>query len=93
MIALPKCKLPSIDVFHKPGDGEVRQAWDILSMKADAIALSPQRSKKRPRRKKARNMILTSNYNLGARGALEGKDSKYLLHMTYFPIMCHGRHS
>lgn len=60
------------------GDGEIRQAWGIRSMKLGALALreSAEDQGRHPGGERARNMILTSNYNLGARGALQDKDGK-----------------
>lgn len=60
-----------------PGDGDIRQAWGIHSMKVGARAFR-ESAKDQGRHQGwgwgAWNMILTSDYNLGARGALQGKD-------------------
>lgn len=87
-------KLPSVDVLHKPISWrcEVRQACGILSMEVGAIALRESAENRGETQEKRSRKYDTSNYNLEARRALKDKDGKYLLHMTHFPIMCHGRH-
>lgn len=57
-----------------PGDGDIRQAWGIHSMKVCARAFRESAKDQGRHQGGAWKMILTSDYNLGARGALQGLD-------------------
>lgn len=60
------------------GDGEIRQAWGIRSMKLGALALSLQKTREDTQGGKEHGIgyLRPNTIYLGAKGALQGKDGK-----------------
>lgn len=76
-----------------PGDGKIRQAWNICSMKVGAVALREcAEDQGETRGEKSIEYDTYVQLQSRSKRSPQGQGWENLLHMPHSPIMCHGRH-